>query len=193
MNSKLRLKVAVDLSFASQLVQAIDEKARQVTNSKLYWKNNFKLTMLAACSSSARSTDRFSEALGEKLLQGWAMLDSSCPKCPSIPLMRPRNSEELYCVSCKAYISASNSQAASECLNMKSENAFPVNSFQNQEAAAVVTNALSILQISIAKSLETDAQFMGTSSSSLDAKTLSNVEMKLKLIQMAHDLYSKIK
>ncbi|KAJ3303769.1 hypothetical protein HDV03_003546 [Kappamyces sp. JEL0829] len=43
-----------------------------------------------------------SSLLGEKLLQGWTMMQESCPTCQEVPLMRNRN-QELFCVGCDAF------------------------------------------------------------------------------------------
>ena len=150
--------------------------------------------MLASASSQTNSTDRFSQDLGEKLLQGWAMLDASCPNCPSIPLMRPRNSEELYCVSCKSYLSTMNAQLGAEYdIETKSNTTIHESPSVHLEIANTMTRVLPMLQLSIAMSLEKDAQLIGSNSaSSLDTTVLSNVEQKLKLIQMINSLNPKI-
>lgn len=46
-----------------------------------------------------------SEALGEKLLQGWTMLGEACPneECQGVPLMRERKSKRMLCVSCNTF------------------------------------------------------------------------------------------
>ena len=43
-----------------------------------------------------------SKKLGEKLIQGWCMLDKTCDNC-YIPIMRDRNNRE-YCVGCETYL-----------------------------------------------------------------------------------------
>lgn len=48
-------------------------------------------------------SDRQSRKLGEKLLQGWCMLEETCPAGCLVPLMRSRQGRE-YCVSCELYV-----------------------------------------------------------------------------------------
>jgi hypothetical protein len=43
--------------------------------------------MAAAPSAAQAESDRISEALGARLLQGWAMLDAYCPRCDDAAVM----------------------------------------------------------------------------------------------------------
>lgn len=51
-----------------------------------------------AAAARRAESDRISAALGQKMLQGWAMLDAYCPVC-NTPLVRSRDGR-LFCVGC---------------------------------------------------------------------------------------------
>merc|ERR1712137_96993 len=53
-----------------------------------------------------------SSKLGEKLLQGWTMLEDACPRC-NIPLMRKPKSKDMLCVGCGAQVVESMDQIPS--------------------------------------------------------------------------------
>ena len=53
--------------------------------------------------------------LGEKLLQGWCMLDKTCDTC-YVPIMRDRNNRE-YCVGCESYMDQPRARQAQEELS----------------------------------------------------------------------------
>jgi len=48
-------------------------------------------------------SDTVTKLLGEKLLQGWTMMNLTCPTCPEVPLMRDVK-KRLYCVSCNHWV-----------------------------------------------------------------------------------------
>ncbi|KAG9326962.1 hypothetical protein KVV02_001912 [Mortierella alpina] len=58
------------------------------------------LTNLAKTASSTMDTDRVSAAMGQYMLQGWAMLNDGCPDC-NTPLMRNREATSQICVNCE--------------------------------------------------------------------------------------------
>jgi uncharacterized Zn finger protein (UPF0148 family) len=58
----------------------------------------------------AAQMDRASALIGQRMLQGWAMLDLSCPQCYS-PIMRDRQ-RQLWCVSCDMRVVDESEQAA---------------------------------------------------------------------------------
>ncbi|KAF9981729.1 hypothetical protein BGZ75_006918 [Mortierella antarctica] len=59
------------------------------------------LTNLAKTASTTMdNTDRVSAAMGQYMLQGWAMLNDGCPDC-NTPLMRNREATSQICVNCE--------------------------------------------------------------------------------------------
>ncbi|KAF9572833.1 hypothetical protein EC968_009398 [Mortierella alpina] len=59
-----------------------------------------ELTNPAKTASSTMDTDRVSAAMGQYMLQGWAMLNDGCPDC-NTPLMRNREATSQICVNCE--------------------------------------------------------------------------------------------
>eukprot|EP01087_Luapelamoeba_hula_P019983 TRINITY_DN671_c0_g1_i1.p1 TRINITY_DN671_c0_g1~~TRINITY_DN671_c0_g1_i1.p1 ORF type:complete len:337 (-),score=108.87 TRINITY_DN671_c0_g1_i1:153-1142(-) len=53
--------------------------------------------------ASRKESDRQSAAMGTLLLQGWCMLAETCPKCPSVPLMRNPADKRAKCVGCSLF------------------------------------------------------------------------------------------
>ncbi|GAQ88678.1 hypothetical protein KFL_004510050 [Klebsormidium nitens] len=60
----------------------------------------------------AAQMDRASALIGQRMLQGWAMLDMSCPQCYS-PIMRDRQ-RQLWCVACDMRVVDESQQTATE-------------------------------------------------------------------------------
>jgi uncharacterized Zn finger protein (UPF0148 family) len=82
-----------------------------------------------------------SKKLGEKLLQGWCMLDKTCDTC-YVPIMRDRNNRE-YCVGCESYMDQPRPRQAQEEVKQNSQHIEPqVRSSQH----AISSNSASDLQ-----------------------------------------------
>ncbi|KAL6748388.1 hypothetical protein V8C86DRAFT_3114750 [Haematococcus lacustris] len=59
---------------------------------------------VAAAASAARErSDQTASLIAEKLLQGWALLDTCCPRC-STPLVRSRTPRRMFCVACSMWV-----------------------------------------------------------------------------------------
>lgn len=64
---------------------------------------------------SQRKSDQVSKEMGQKLLQGWTLLNDVCPN-PScaVPLMRERGSQRMFCVACQQWVISESDSLAAE-------------------------------------------------------------------------------
>lgn len=67
----------------------------------------------------AAQMDRASALIGQRMLQGWAMLDMSCPQCYS-PIMRDRQ-RQLWCVACDMRVVDETQQTVAEAAGPSGE------------------------------------------------------------------------
>lgn len=114
-------------------------------------KNECDTNKGATATSDINLFSTTSQLIGEKLLQGWIMLDSVCHICKVTPLLKQKNKEDKYCAQCNLFIRVEkndhnvnqseyeneeteseinktntegkdDSEEKRECLNMKNEN-----------------------------------------------------------------------
>ncbi|GBF99796.1 hypothetical protein Rsub_12236 [Raphidocelis subcapitata] len=67
----------------------------------------------AARPAAQSASDRAADLLSERMLQGWALLDHTCPLCAT-PLMRERGSRQVMCVACDLPVGRPGGDAAAE-------------------------------------------------------------------------------
>ncbi|CRG99618.1 conserved Plasmodium protein, unknown function [Plasmodium relictum] len=63
-----------------------------------------------------------SQIIGDKLLQGWTLLNSSCHICNITPLIKQKNREERFCVRCNLFIKLEKSESEEDTDNVKENN-----------------------------------------------------------------------
>lgn len=101
--------------------------------------------------------------LGEKLLQGWCMLDKTCDTC-YVPIMRDRNNRE-YCVGCESYMDQPRARQAQEEVKKNSQPATSSNSASDlQNVNSDLSSALSQTKSSILASMSFQARKLQESS-----------------------------
>ncbi|CRG94124.1 conserved Plasmodium protein, unknown function [Plasmodium gallinaceum] len=63
-----------------------------------------------------------SQIIGDKLLQGWTLLNSSCHICNITPLIKQKNKEERFCVRCNLFIKFEKSESEEDTNDIKEKN-----------------------------------------------------------------------
>ncbi|GJQ13676.1 hypothetical protein GpartN1_g5467.t1 [Galdieria partita] len=111
-----------------------------------------------------RDSDRVSRQIGEKLLQGWTLLDTNCPnpQC-ACPLMRD-DQGALFCVSCQQF-REENHQREMQVENRASGEVADVDSLENKRpritSDGAATNSLDVVNSGDSILRKTEAALLG--------------------------------